>query len=111
MSAPPRQQHLANPGLPGFARFGGERLARSPTLTGTVPVWPRRDSGAGNFPAGKFPDSERCASGLQATAEYSARRCTCKTFLQESFYTGRASEFLGAPEPACRGGRVMRTTQ
>jgi hypothetical protein len=111
MSAVPLKQHFTNPGLPGFVRFGGERLAQSGNLAGTVPVRPRSGGCSENFPAGKFLISELSDRCALATGGHPIYQETRKNFLQESFCCCRTSASLRGAELAYTGGRVMPTNE
>jgi|HubBroStandDraft_1064217.scaffolds.fasta_scaffold830940_2 hypothetical protein len=74
----------ANPGLPGFAHFGGERFAQSGTLAKTASVRPCGDGCSEYFPAGKpraFREVEPRSCSQDSAAE---ARGAQQTFLQES---------------------------
>ena len=111
MSAPSLKQLLANPGLPGFARFGGVAFAQPGPLAGTTPAPSGSASLAKNFPAGKFFISGISNSQRRFPTAQLPIMASRKTFLQESRYLnglGRKFQFLKFDR---RGGRVMPKTK
>jgi hypothetical protein len=111
MRALPHAQLLANPGLPGFARFGGRGFAQSRLLRGTAPGRALRESRPENFPAGKFSIARLAGLAGLLIGNHCPSFATCKTFLQESFYTRVAGGNFESAKRNHRGGRVMPTTQ
>jgi hypothetical protein len=105
------KQQFANPGLPGFARFGGLRFTRSRVLPGSGLGRPWRDTGLENFPVGKFSIAGVSILELRAASDPPTDGAVHKTFLQESICFSQSSRSFETAERAHRGGRVMPTTQ
>jgi len=110
MSSLPSQK-FANPGLPGFARFGEPRFTHSEVLAETEPSPPRAAVWQENFPAGKFSTVSVTDPDFVSLNWKSMRSLFSKTFLQESFCQGGLPGHFESEVNAHRGGQLMPTTQ
>ena len=105
------KQQFANPGLPGFARFGGQGFTQFGLLEGTAPGRVLGDPHPENFPVGKFSIAGVSILELRAASDPPTDGAVHKTFLQESICFSQSSKSFETAERAHRGGRVMPTTQ
>jgi hypothetical protein len=111
MRALPQEQLLANPGLPGFARFGGQGFTQFGLLAGTAPGRVLGDPHPENFPVGKFATSGVYVWGGLLVGARRLNLEIYKTFLQESSCISLAAANFESAKRTHTGGRVMPTTQ
>jgi hypothetical protein len=111
VSSCPRLCALANPGLPGFARFWGRDISRFADLSRTTgnPAYGRIH--LGKFPAGNFGFGVSASGTPEAPALAIGGSGLPLGFLQETFSLERLEHDCRMPPDVIAGGIAMPSTQ